>query len=184
MRWLPRVAAITLTVLYPFVVYFGLQTVDARYLVLLILLVASLRILGTGNIAGSRLWWLVIFTVLVLWTWLANSPLGLKLYPVVVNLNLLLLFLWSLKHPPSMIEKFARLQDPDLSERGVDYTYRVTQVWCGFFCFNIFMSTLTTFWGSDKQWALYNGFIAYILMGLLFSGEWLVRRRVMANDIN
>ena len=31
---------------------------------------------------------------------------------------------------------------------------------------------------SGKQWAKYNGFIAYCLMALLFTGEYLVRLRV------
>jgi len=39
-------------------------------------------------------------------------------------------------------------------------------------------------WDPKRQrpeiWALYNGLISYGLMGLLFAGEWLVRRRVRA----
>jgi uncharacterized membrane protein len=32
-------------------------------------------------------------------------------------------------------------------------------------------------WASEALWSLYTGVIAYGLMGLLFGGEWLVRRR-------
>jgi uncharacterized membrane protein len=31
---------------------------------------------------------------------------------------------------------------------------------------------------SREVWALYNGLIAYGLMGAMFAGEWLVRRWV------
>jgi uncharacterized membrane protein len=31
-------------------------------------------------------------------------------------------------------------------------------------------------------WSLYNGLIAYLLMGLLFAGEYLIRRRTQKQD--
>ncbi|WP_223486976.1 hypothetical protein [Stenotrophomonas indicatrix] len=34
--------------------------------------------------------------------------------------------------------------------------------------------------GICDVWMLYNGMLAYVMMGLLFGGEWLVRRRVKA----
>ena len=39
---------------------------------------------------------------------------------------------------------------------------------------------VTALWMSDRAWALYNGLIAYVLIGLLFGAEWLVRQRVKA----
>ncbi|MWT62322.1 DNA gyrase subunit B, partial [Escherichia coli] len=33
-----------------------------------------------------------------------------------------------------------------------------------------------------RLWTLWNGMIAYLLMGTLMAGEWLVRQRVMKND--
>ena len=33
-------------------------------------------------------------------------------------------------------------------------------------------------WAPLAWWTLYNGLIAYLLMGLLFAAEWLVRQRV------
>jgi uncharacterized membrane protein len=35
-------------------------------------------------------------------------------------------------------------------------------------------------WASERVWALYNGLIAYLLIGTLFAVEWLVRQRVKA----
>ena len=64
---------------------------------------------------------------------------------------------------------------------GVAYTRRVTQVWCGFFVRQRRRSrSATALWASEAVWALYNGVLSYVLMGLLFAGEWLVRRRVRA----
>lgn len=38
--------------------------------------------------------------------------------------------------------------------------------------------TLLCIEAGEEAWALYNGFISYLLMGLMFAGEWLIRRRV------
>ena len=62
----------------------------------------------------------------------------------------------------------------------VAYTRRVTQVWCVFFAANAVVSAATALWADAAGWALYNGLIAYVAMGLLMAGEWLVRRRVRA----
>jgi uncharacterized membrane protein len=35
----------------------------------------------------------------------------------------------------------------------------------------------TALWASEAVWSLYTGVIAYVLMGLMFGGEYLVRMR-------
>ena len=42
------------------------------------------------------------------------------------------------------------------------------------------LALLTALYASDRAWMLYNGLLAYVMMGVLFAGEWLVRRRVKA----
>ena len=101
-------------------------------------------------------------------------------YPVAVNLALLGVFGTSLVSPPTVIERLARLRHPELDEHAVGYTRKVTVVWCGFFAGNAGAASVTAVLGDQAIWAFYNGFLAYVLMGLLFAGEWLVRRRVMA----
>jgi uncharacterized membrane protein len=49
-------------------------------------------------------------------------------------------------------------------------------VWCGFFILNGCMAAWTAFAASRETWALYNGLISYLLMGVLFAGEWVFRR--------
>lgn len=74
-----------------------------------------------------------------------------------------------------MIERFARLHEPDLPESGVRYTRKVTFVWCAFFILNGAAALWTALQASLELWALYNGLIAYVLMGALLGGEFLVR---------
>ena len=169
-------AAVTLA--YPAAVYWGLGRFEPRWMAFALLGLALVR-LGGRRLPGWGA--MALLTgVLALCTGLANAALPLKLYPVLVSGGLGAVFAWSLAHPPSAIERLARLQQPALDAHGVAYTRKVTWVWLGFFIVNGSIAAATALWASDAAWALYNGLLSYCLMGLLFGGEWLVRRRVMA----
>ncbi|HEV2613448.1 MAG TPA: hypothetical protein VGV92_01935 [Gammaproteobacteria bacterium] len=99
----------------------------------------------------------------------------LKFYPVLINIFMLVLFAQSLMFPPTIIERIARKTEKTFPPEAVLYTRRVTQVWCVFFIINGTISLITIFWASPKVWSLYNGVISYLLMGLLFGSEYLVR---------
>ena len=58
------------------------------------------------------------------------------------------------------------------------YTRRVTQAWCLFFALNGVVALATALAASDEVWMLYNGLVAYGLIGAMFAGEWLIRRHV------
>ncbi|WP_245959261.1 hypothetical protein [Psittacicella gerlachiana] len=100
-------------------------------------------------------------------------------YPAIVSGFMLIVFTSSLFSSQSFVERLARIQDPNLTPQGVIYTRRVTQVWCGFFILNILVITFCIWQKYWFFWALYSGIISYLLMGLLFLGEWLVRRRIL-----
>ena len=169
---------VVLSVAYPLVVYWAMGRFEPRWLAVLLLVLALLRALATRQAV-----WLAAAGGAALLATLAtlfNEALPLKLYPALVNAVLLAVFATSLAFPPSAVERIARMTEPDLPPEGVAYTRRVTQVWCVFFVFNGALALVTALWMSDRAWALYNGLIAYVLIGVLFSAEWLVRRRVRA----
>lgn len=170
---------VALTALYPLLVFLGLSHAQPRALALVLLLLGLMRWATAG---GSRQAQAVAFAGLGLAavTALSNHSLPLKLYPVAINAALLLLFGLSLWRGPSVVERLARLHEPELDASGVAYTRRVTQVWCGFFIVNGALALATSLWASERVWAVYNGLIAYVLIGLLMAGEWCVRRRVRA----
>ena len=60
---------------------------------------------------------------------------------------------------------------------AIAYTRRVTQIWCVFFVINGSIALGTALWASEAIWSLYTGVIAYVLMGILFVGEFLFRIR-------
>lgn len=173
-----RVLAILLTLVYPVLIYFSLGRLAIWHMALLLGVMALARYLAEPN----RFWLCAGIGVLLLATIAActDSLLMIKLYPVLVNALMLLLFVSSLIYPPSAIERLARLQEPDLDAFGVAYTRRITQVWVVFFVLNLTAALYTALFCSERVWALYNGMIAYLLMGVLFAAEYLVRRRVRA----
>jgi uncharacterized membrane protein len=77
--------------------------------------------------------------------------------------------------PPPIIERFARLQHPNLPASGIQYTRKVTLVWSLFFLINGCIALGTALWCSFAWWSLYNGFISYLLMALLMGIEYIVR---------
>jgi uncharacterized membrane protein len=168
--------------LYPVAVYVGLNSFEPRVFGLLLVGMLLLRQRSLVRRFAASLsvgdWWVFMgLAAFALFVAIGNSERLLLLYPAVVSLALLLLFARSLFYPPTMIERIARLSEPDLPPAGVRYTYHVTQVWCLFFVFNATVAVATVF-SSREAWLLYNGLLSYLLMGGLFLGEWLVRARV------
>lgn len=109
-----------------------------------------------------------------------DAELAARLYPVFMNATMLIAFTASLAKPPTMIERFARLMEPDLDVHGIRYTRSVTWIWVGFFFVNGSVALWTVLNGSWLVWSIYNGGVAYVLAGSLFAGEFLVRKRVRA----
>ncbi|WP_096031623.1 COG4648 family protein [Caballeronia hypogeia] len=153
---------------------------------LLFALIWLQRCVGTGVVGVSlrrltRVDWSVAFVLsaasaAIVWT---DSERLLHVYPSLVNVGLLVAFGATLVRGPSMIEKFARIGTPDLSEAAVRHTRRVTQIWCAFFAANGLFSFYTALYWSREAWSLYNGAISYGLVGALIVGEIAWRHLVI-----
>ncbi len=162
---------------YPFAVYFGIEQLSPRIFAALLGGLWLARLLLGEPRPGSR-WMALAALAFCLLLGLAGEPALLRWYPVLLSGMLLGLFGFSLKFGPPLVERLARLREPDLPAVAVHYTRQVTRVWALFFLVNGLIATALTLWAPLAWWTLYNGLIAYALMGLLFAGEWLVRQRV------
>ena len=115
------------------------------------------------------------FAILAGIRWLEPRALALLYIPVLVNLGLLFAFGRTLIRGPSLVETLARLQVPELSDAQVGHCRTFTRVWCVFFAANagvcFALAALSDLW----LWTAYTGVLSYMLMGLLFGVEWLVR---------
>ena len=74
----------------------------------------------------------------------------------------------------SCVYGFCSLLEEDA--QGVAYCRRVTVIWTVFLAVHLSVTVATVF-ATHEIWAVYNGLVAYLLMGALFAGEWLYRRR-------
>lgn len=159
---------------YPFLVYYGKERIGALWIT------GGLLLLWGIKSALSRQRWQQIVAVAlllcVLLFQLTDRPGFLYFYPVVINLVLLAVFAGSLFTSMSVVERIARSQEPDLAQSAVRYTRAVTKVWIVFFMLNGGTTYLLWQAGYFQAWSLYTGFISYVLMGLLFAGEWAYRK--------
>lgn len=183
-----KIAFAALIIAYPVIVYFGLDYMDARMIALILILMAVARLFlakwmnGAAGAMPQSNWVVAALLLVGTLALISNSVVLLQYYPVCMNVLMFTLFFTSLLRPPSIIERIARLKTPDLPEAGIAYTRKVTMVWCGFFVINGSMALYTVLGTGMGFWALYNGLISYSLMGLLFAGEYLVRRQVQRNN--
>ncbi|MEE4411227.1 MULTISPECIES: hypothetical protein [unclassified Serratia (in: enterobacteria)] len=187
-RWLNPVLrllqAVTWLVLllYPLAVWVGLTRWGTTILAPLLAAVFTLRLLMLRGKLRQQMWLGKALAgagiLLALTSWGLKQSHWLLYYPVLVNVLLLLLFVYSLLAPPTVVERLARMTEPQLDAAGVAYTRRVTQVWCGFFIVNGAIALATCLSGDIALWTLYNGGISYLLMGALMGIEWIVRKRI------
>jgi uncharacterized membrane protein len=104
-----------------------------------------------------------------------NDPLSLLLAPAVFSLALLATFAASFAARETTVERLAAAQVGDLDADERRYCRRVTALWCAFFAGNAAVSAAFALAGTREAWALYTGFIAYLLVGALFTAEYLYR---------
>ena len=178
-----KVGIVGFLLLYPVLIYFGLNYFSPSQIGIFFLALFAIRsiFVKTRNRAAR---WQLIFTVtiggvLAALTWVYNSEEYLLWYPVGLNFAFFIIFSYSLYHPPSVIEQLARnFSDREFTEAGITYTRNVTIIWSAFFAINGMISAWTVFYGSMEIWTLYNGLISYLIVGLILGIEVIIRKRV------
>ena len=187
-RGLSRIFSILLMLAWPLLVWQAVLQPQLRWLPLLLLLFFLLRLRflpRLRNVSGAQPagqlgnMLAISGAALCLTSYLLRDHQLLAYYPVAVNGALLLLFAGSLFHGKPLAEQLARWRDPCLPAEALPYTRCVTQVWCLFFIGNGAIALATCLAADMRLWLLWNGLISYLLGGLLFGAEWLIRQRVI-----
>ncbi|MBC2688470.1 hypothetical protein [Pseudomonas kielensis] len=163
--------------LYPFAVYYGMAHFAPWQFALLLGSLWLARAVTGKRRPGDVLMAAAVLLFCLLLA-LFDSPGLLRWYPVLISALLLGLFGASLKYGPPMVERLARLREPQLPQKAIRYTRHVTIAWCLFFLCNGLCAAALTLWTPLSWWALYTGLISYVLIGLMFAIEWLIRQRV------
>lgn len=102
---------------------------------------------------------------------------AVRLIPAFVYLSLAWLFGRTLRHPPSLLERFVRLQFPDFKPGIAEYLCAWTWAWTALFAANAVICAALAVWGGERLWMLYTGLWVYLEMSLLAVAEMLYRPR-------
>ena len=166
-----KTLAIGFTIFYPFIVFLILKKhMPVRFLALFLLTIAGMTFIRNKNI------W-IFACLLLLGTGLIifNDNVFLKLYPVLMNINVGLMFALSLRGTP-LIEKFAKKMGQNLNTKQKEYAKSATCAWAVFMLCLTIVSFITVFL-SDEIWVLFNGLISYILIAIMMGTEFIIRKR-------
>ncbi len=185
MRALATTLTGVLAAVYPLAIWWALTHWSARSVgwisiaVAVPLLALRLRRVGGG---WTRLDWTVLrlpllILALMVGTAVLDDPRFILALPVVLNGALLASFASTLfGGGPSMIERFARLVEPELSPAKARHCRQATVAWCAFFAVNGAVALGLGLFATPAAWAIYNGGLAYLLIGVMFVAEFVVRR--------
>ena len=165
---------------YPLFVYLALRVASPRMVALgtLALLAARLAFLAPARFAATARAFAPAAIALGLASLVSlvwNDPRSLLLAPTLASLGLLAAFASSFLADETTVERLARAQVGDLDADERRYCRRVTGLWCAFFAANAAVSAALALSATREAWALYTGFIAYLLVGALFAAEYLYR---------
>lgn len=178
-----RVLAALAVIAYPLLVWRGLASESPRSIALVLMVVlapaAYLRLRNgkNENLRGMALVPLVTVTILGLAT--ALNSLGLILIvPVAINAVFLITFGSTLRAGSMpMVERIARLHEESLNSEQVAWCRMWTRIWCSYFVINGSIAAALGLFAPLSWWAFYNGLLSYVLSGILFATEYLIRRR-------
>ncbi len=165
-------------VVYPVLVYAGLSYFSVKEVAMVLGSLLGLRII-VGVFSKKVFWGPFIALAISIATPMGiaialDSEFALRLMPSMINVSLFFVFgatLWTLP----MIERFASMYNPDLSKNQKKHCRQFTLLWCAFFLGNALVS-FALCWAPLSWWALYTGLLSYVMMGVLFASEFLVRR--------
>jgi uncharacterized membrane protein len=167
-----RVLGVALFVAYPLTAHFAAPAAAIALLAALAAYVASSFLIRHP----SR--WLVppaaavaVFFASPDAAWLLYAP------PVAINLALCWLFGRTLaRGRVPLIARFAMMEQGTLSPELASYTRRLTWLWTLLFAGAAVASVVLALSGSRDAWSLFTNFLNYLLVAVLFLGEFAYRR--------
>jgi uncharacterized membrane protein len=187
-----------LIILYPILVFSALVVfkMSIRYLsIFIIVLAAAYVVINRQHYHGRHPAFIfitpsILFAIgLVCLLLPMNDELAeliFRIYPALADLVYLTILTTSLFIPPPLVHYFINTLDKKLIDNLNPAYYKrfcrnTTIIWCVFFVLDAVASVFTVFWTSKLAWGIYNGGVTYVLMGLIFAGEYIVIKIIEKN---
>jgi uncharacterized membrane protein len=162
---------------YPVLVLLGLQHAKPGMMgaLLLFSLLWQAKTNGKSNSKAQQLMLLLsaLYTVVLI---IKDSELLLRFYPVVVNSGVGVFFLLSLRNESPALTSYAKRFGMEIPEHAKNYLHKLTLLWGLLLICNAVFSAYTALFFDLRSWALYNGFIVYLLFGAIFLLEFIFRQ--------
>ena len=168
-----------ISIAYPVLIYTGLKYQVLNYLIVFIAFVFFIRFICTrkvnGIMATAGRYSLACACLLCVFSLVFKKLELMLFYPVIVNAILFIVFTASILGKRPIITVLAMLKEKELSPFAISYTRILTIFWAVFFVINGLIALYTAIINDLKVWTLYNGFISYILIGIIFTAEFILR---------
>jgi uncharacterized membrane protein len=175
---------VLLSLLYPVLVYWGLQRWSYQVFGVVIIAV------GVGKFCLSRYHqpsskipllksdWVVPLVALLCGAAILVFPsvFLVKLYPVCISVLVGSLFAISLTQSESLIERLARLRGEEMTPIAVNYTRKLTGIWALLLYANALVALYLAYFATTQAWTLYCGLLSYLILGGFMAGEILFRQ--------
>jgi uncharacterized membrane protein len=165
--------------IYPFIISAGIKYNFLDFLLPAIAFIFAIRLLLTykqkSQFGFFSIISIICAVILCIVSWIFKSNNLVLYYPVFVNILLEIVFFSSLFSEKSIVTRLALLTHKELPPYAIKYTINVTKVWCAFFLLNGAFSLFTVLHGDIELWTIYNGFISYVLIGIVGIIEYAFR---------
>ncbi|MGH8751788.1 MAG: hypothetical protein ACREUV_08795 [Burkholderiales bacterium] len=126
---------------------------------------------------GKAKWLLALPAPLLLLLYFVSAEDLLTVPPVLINFLVCVFFAHSLaRGEEPVISRIARIERGELDAALTRYTRRLTLIWAVFFALMAITSALLALWAPLPVWSLFTNLVNYLLVGLLFFGEFVYRR--------
>lgn len=106
---------------------------------------------------------------------ISKNPTWLLVLPSATQATFGLAFFRSLSSTP-LIEHFARMVKPNLDEGEIQHCRTWTRIWGVYVIVLAAIGLCLAEWASLEVWTIYVGVVSYVLVGVLFAVEHVVRK--------
>jgi uncharacterized membrane protein len=167
-----RALGVALFLAYPVTVHFARPAAAVALLAALAAYVAS-----SFFIKQAWRWVVPPAAAMVFFFGFPDAEWALYLPPIAINLALCWLFGRTLvRGRVPLIARFALMEQGTLSPELTSYTRMLTWLWTLLFAAAALASALLALSGNRDAWSLFANFLNYVLVAVLFLGEFVYRR--------
>ncbi|MDQ3032091.1 MAG: hypothetical protein M3Y87_06720 [Myxococcota bacterium] len=177
-----------LVIAYPIAIFYGLTHFGARAVSVMVLAMLVPSLAWRFRKADRATFWSMVrlpiaISMLVIGGIATDDRRFVLALPVLINAVLFVEFGSTLRAGATpMIERFARMREPELDAAKVGHCRQWTGAWCAFFLLNGAAAALLAVLAPLWWWTVYTGGIAYALMGAMLVAEYTTRRLRFPGD--